>query len=104
MLLALISLEAAAVSPPTNFDLRDIPAVKTGCSAREHAAGDDIIVCAQTRGRDDDRVLDLPAEEDGLPKAEFGLIGRVRGKVGVLQGNVGGFTSNRAMITVTMPF
>lgn len=104
MLLALISLEAATVSPPMSFDLRDIAAVNTGCSAREHAAGDDIIVCAPTHGRDDDRVLDLPAAEDGLPKAEFGLIGRVRGKVGVEQGNVGGFTGNRAMITVTMPF
>lgn len=102
MLLALISLEAAVASPPMTFDLRDIPAVKTGCSAGEHPVGGDIIVCAQRRH--DDRVVDLPAEEDGLPKAEFGLIGRVRGKVGVQQGNVGGFTSNRAMVTVTMPF
>lgn len=104
MLLALIFLEAAAVSPPMNFDLRDMATGKTGCSARENGAGGDIIVCAQGRGRDEDRVVESPAEEEGLPEVEFGLIGRVRGKVGAQQGNVGGFTSNRAMITVTMPF
>jgi hypothetical protein len=101
MLLALIFLEATAVSPPMDFDLRDIPADKTGCSTREKAAKGDIIVCAQ--GRDEDRIFDPPTEE-GLPEAEFGLFGRVLGKIETQRANVGGFTSNRAMVTVTIPF
>jgi hypothetical protein len=71
------------------------------------ATGSEILVC---RKKVDPNLYRLPprdervAAEPGLPKAEFGLFGKVRGSVNAKESNVGGFTAPAAMFTLTAPF
>jgi len=104
MFLAALFLDSAVFSSSTSFDLRDITAGKTTCSSQGAASRDEIIVCAQSGDLAKVRVPRSFAEEEGPPQVEFGLFGRVRGKIHTERGDVGGFTSNRAMVTVTVPF
>ncbi len=104
MFLAALFLDAAAASLSTSFDLRDLPAKKTGCSSQKGEAKGDIIVCARTGDPDKARLSGPYDERDGPPQAEFVLFGRVRARIHGDQANIGGFTTNRAMVTVTVPF
>ena len=104
MFLAALFLDAAAVSSSISFDLGDVVPHKTTCSSQGGEAKGDIIVCAKPGDPDKDRISGPYAEKEGPPQAEFGLFGRARAKIHAEQANVGGFTTNRAMVTVTVPF
>ena len=62
-----------------------------------------IMVCARRPAVTDIPIKAMPLEET-LPKAEFKLFGKVRGKVSGEQGNVGPIPTNRAMVTMSVPF
>lgn len=104
MFLAALFLEAAAVSSSASFDLRDVVTDKAACSSQGAESKGDIVVCGKRGDPEKAHILGSYVENEEPAQAEFGLFGRVRGKINVEQGNVGGFTTNRAMVTVTVPF
>jgi hypothetical protein len=103
MLLLILSAQAAVTLPALDFDLARQPAAKPGCDAGSSAAGGDIVVCAKRHAATDIPIKALPVEEL-LPKAEFKLFGQVRGKISGERGNVGPIPTNRAMVTLSVPF
>lgn len=102
MFLATLLLDSAVFSSSTSFDLRDVVAGNATCSSQGAASRDEIIVCAKRGDLENARVPGSYVEEEGLPQVEFGLFGRVRARIHGNQVNVGGFTTNRAMVTVTV--
>lgn len=102
MLLFLALLQSATDLPPIDFDLAKVDTSEAACAG---GGGGAIVVCGRRRIRPPDRVTRYPeVAVEALPKAETRLFGQVRGKVGMEGANVGGFTSNRAMVTVAVPF
>jgi len=104
MFLAALFLEATIVSSSTSFDLRNVAKGKAACSSEGDESRGDIVVCANRGNHENTRIFESHDEEEGPPQAEFGLFGNVRAKIHTERANVGGFTSNRAMVTVTVPF
>ncbi|CAN5213795.1 hypothetical protein BH09PSE3_BH09PSE3_02950 [soil metagenome] len=100
MLLYLLAAQVAASSPAMDFDLGKLAPPRPGCNA---ASGGEIIVCAKRRVPTDVPMKAIPVEPL-LPKAEFKLFGQVRGKIAGEQGNVGPIPTNRAMVTMSVPF
>lgn len=98
MLLFLLMAQLAA--PTLDFDLAKLARAKPGCNAG--SSGGEIVVCAKRRA------TDIPIKavpvEPLLPKAEFKLFGQVRAKVSGEQGSVGPIPTNRAMVTMSVPF
>jgi hypothetical protein len=99
MLLMLMLGQALADLPAIEFDLGEANPQGRSCTA---AGGEGIVVCAKRRMPD--RAPTLPDIVDALPRAEVGLFGAAKGRIGVQQGSVGGFSSNRVMATVAIPF
>ncbi|MBU3076405.1 hypothetical protein [Sphingomonas quercus] len=101
MLLSVMLFQAVA-GPP-----RPEPAprakAQADCPAGPGAEGD-IIVCAHRREGFRIGAQDVANEEKSLPKADFRLFGQSRLKISGEQKGVGGFTSNRAMATIAIPF
>jgi hypothetical protein len=95
LLLALLQATGGPVPlEDIKFDLRTLPA--------SDRRADDIVVTARRR---DERVRPLPeVEESAIPTATTGLLGEARIGVVADQASVGGFTSNRAMVRVKVPF
>lgn len=104
MLSIAIALQAANIAPPIDFDLGKMKPPETDCRADAAGSGRDIIVCASRDKQEYSRVTAEETPPEGMPKAEFGLFGKVRGKVNTEQVGVGGFPSNRAKVTITVPF
>lgn len=73
------------------------------CSS-EPAENGDVVVCARS---DQEyrlkRLAEIPAGS-AVPRARATLAGDVEGAADVEQGSVGGFSSNRIMLRLTMPF
>jgi hypothetical protein len=96
----LFILQASVAQPPSldglKFDLRD---------ARSQHSDDAIVVTGRRR---DDRATLTTGDEDEalyLPRAETGLIGKSRIGITVEQQALsGGAVSNRAMVTLKVPF
>jgi hypothetical protein len=103
MMFSLLLAQAAASSPVLDFDLAKLAPTKPSCNAGAAPPGGEIVVCARKNVETDIPVKDRPAELL-LPKAEFKLFGQVRGKVAGQQGNVGPIPTNRAMVTMSVPF
>jgi hypothetical protein len=90
------------ILPPLEFDLAKLLPTVAACQNVSSSAETEIVVCAKRRGKEVQ--MSVPPAEEALPKAEFKLFGKVRGKIAGEQGNVGGFVSNRAVVTMTVPF
>ena len=99
-LLALILLQAATELPPIAFDLGKLKHRDDDCAGR---TGGEIVVCAR-RSAPSDRMVIAPDAPERLPEAEMTLFGHVRGSLHTEPQTVGGFPSNRAMVTITIPF
>jgi hypothetical protein len=84
------------------FDLAKISRPNTGYGSE--GTGDEIVVCGKAETDNDRNIVGLPPSHEGLPKAEFGIVGNVRAKIAGQKGSVGNIPTNRAMITVTVPF
>ena len=68
--------------------------------------GSDVTVCARRHAADRYRLRALPATTTGtaLPKAEVRVFGNAKLTGEAEAGSVGGFTSNRAMVRLKVPF
>ncbi|MCW3798793.1 hypothetical protein OMW55_13340 [Sphingomonas sp. BN140010] len=100
VLLVLLAVQAATATPPQTIDLLARPA--PSCAA---ARTDDVVVCGR---RDPDRYRIPPEyrtteQKEGLGRAEA-RIGNAAVGAATEQADVGGFTSNRIMIRLKIPF
>lgn len=96
----LLMVQAVTGSPPERIDLI-APVASTSC--KSDTGGDEVVVCG---GRDNPyRLRPLPpvSATASLPKAEM-KIGNAKAAVETEQAGVGGFTSNRAMVRLKLPF
>jgi hypothetical protein len=104
-LLIAILLQA---QPPAPFNLEGFKITERPCPA-PGTAGADIVVCGRRSGQTDRLGPEAaaqagPIDQPILPKAETKIIGDVRGSLRGEREGVGGFISNRALVTVTVPF
>ncbi|MDF0544529.1 hypothetical protein PX699_19425 [Sphingobium sp. H39-3-25] len=95
LLFALQGVGASGAMADIDFDLRKVPVTT--------AAPGEIIVTGRRR---DQRIAPLPdIPPDTVPRAEMGIAGKLRGGVVVQQQSFGnGTVSNRAMVTLKLPF
>lgn len=103
MMFLLLLAQAAALPPSLDFDLARLVPAKRSCTTGTAPTGGEIVVCARKKVATDIPVKERPVELL-LPKAEFKLFGQVRAKVDGQQGNVGPIPTNRAMVTMSVPF
>jgi hypothetical protein len=103
VLFLLLIAQLTAASPSLDFDLAKLRPVIAPCDSGTKPIGGEIIVCAKRRAATDIPIRALP-EAPMLPRAEFKLFGNVRGKVSGERGNVGPIPTNRAMVTMSVPF
>ena len=107
----LIALQVAALTPiRPDFKPDDEPALTTrsplarGSACVRSGPSDEIVVCGR-RDPDKFRAKPLPPDyQEGPLRAETSLGGNVKGSVDVEQADVGGFPSNRAKVTIKVPF
>ena len=101
-LLTALLLQTAMPPPDIDFDLRDVPAMRSCHEAR----GDEIVVCGRL-DPDEHRVPPLPdaAYAEAPPKAETKLFGDVVGSAVMEAEEVAnGVVSNRVMLRMKVPF
>jgi len=100
VLQVLFAIQAATATPPQTIDLTVKPALS--CAATR---ADDIVVCGR---RDADRYRIPPQyrtteQKEGLGRAQTRL-GNTAIAAETEQADVGGFTSNRIMVRLKVPF
>jgi hypothetical protein len=103
MLLLIVMAQAAVAQSAADFDLGKMVSSKRGCAGSDATSGGEIVVCAKRHAEPDAPISQMPVAEL-LPKAEFKLFGKVRGKISGERGNVGPIPTNRAMVTMSVPF
>jgi hypothetical protein len=95
LLFALQGVGAPGAMAEVDFDLRKLPVAT--------AAPGEIIVTGRRRSQRIEQLPDIPP--DTVPRAEMGIAGKLRGGVSVQQQSFGnGTVSNRAMVTLKLPF
>lgn len=100
MLLFLVIAQLA--TPTLDFDLSKLRRSEPGCNSGATRSNGEIVVCGKQRATDIP-IKAMPPEAL-FPKSEIGLFGKVRGGISGEQGNVGPIPTNRAMVTMTVPF
>ncbi|HEX7856486.1 MAG TPA: hypothetical protein VF503_22655 [Sphingobium sp.] len=101
MITLLLALQATVAPAAQALTTVDFDLHRTPPPGRD---GNDIIVTG--RRRTDPRLSSLPepVETGALPRADTRLFGAVRGSIRVEQHAVGAAVSNRAMVSVRLPF
>ena len=101
LIAALLATLQAAAGPPAPVPER----LRTARQCPNDAAGNgDVVVCARTEQEYRLKPLaDNPAVS-AVPRARATLAGNVEAAADVEQASVGGFSSNRIMLRLTMPF
>ncbi len=107
----MIALQVAALIPARpDFAPKDPSIDARGLVERQRrdcaatGSADEIVVCGR-RDPNRYRAPPRPADyEEGPPRAETSLGGKVKGSIDVEQVEVGGIPSNRAKVTIKVPF
>ena len=95
-----MSAPAPTARAPLRIDLLNLTPARPCASA----SSDEVVVCAR-RAPDDDRLQPLPEfTPTALPRAEFKLIGKSRIAAEVDSKDYGRDVSNRAQVTIKIPF